>query len=261
MNDLKIIEQRDVLGKETNYNANELIKVTYDNNRRTTSARDLWEFLDRPYKQFNKWFDKYKEYGFTENQDFRALSTKILTAQGNSVDAKDYEITVDMAKELCMLQKSEKGKIARQYFIDLEKKWNSPEVVMARALQMANTQITQLQSKVEEDKPKVIFAEAVTTSPTTILIRELAKLLKQNGVDIGQNRLFQWLREKGYLIKQKGSDYNMPTQKSMERELFEVKETVITTGNGDPIINRTTKVTGKGQVYFINKFKSIQEAA
>lgn len=89
---------------------NDLIKVTYSNDRPTTSARDLWEFLDRPYTEFLKWFNQYKDYGFAENQDFRALRVKVRTAQGNEVDSADYEITVDMAKELAMLQKSEKGK-------------------------------------------------------------------------------------------------------------------------------------------------------
>ncbi|GAA0760577.1 hypothetical protein SDC9_101865 [bioreactor metagenome] len=111
-----------------------------------------------------------------------------------------------------------------------------------------------LTKAIEEQKPKVVFADAVTISSSTILVGELAKLIKQNGVDIGQNRLFQWLRENGYLIKKKGLDYNMPTQKSMELELFKVKETIITKSNGENTINKTTKVTGKGQIYFINKF-------
>lgn len=111
-----------------------------------------------------------------------------------------------------------------------------------------------LTKAIEEQKPKVVFADAVTISSSTILVGELAKLIKQNGVDIGQNRLFQWFRENGYLIKKKGLDYNMPTQKSMELELFKVKETIITKSNGENTINKTTKVTGKGQIYFINKF-------
>ena len=103
-------------------------------------------------------------------------------------------------------------------------------------------------------KPKEIFADAVATSEKSILIGELAKILKQNGIDIGANRLFVWLRENGYLIKRKGSDWNLPTQKSMEMGLFEVKETAITHSDGHTSISKTTKVTGKGQIYFINKF-------
>lgn len=105
-------------------------------------------------------------------------------------------------------------------------------------------------------KPKEIFADAVSTSHTSILIGDLAKLLKQNGVETGQKRLFEWLRENGYLIKRKGADWNMPTQKAMELGLFEVKESTVNNPDGSVRINKTTKVTGKGQQYFINKFLS-----
>lgn len=238
---------------------NELIKVTYNSDRPTTSARDLWEFLDKPYTEFLKWFNHYKDYGFTENQDFRELRIKIRTSNGAEHDAVDYEITVDMAKELAMLQKTEKGKLARQYFITLEKKWNSPEAVMARALQMADKKLLELQSKIEQDKPKTIFADAVATSHTSILVGDLAKLIKQNGYDIGQRRLFDYLRENGYLIKS-GSSWNMPTQYSMDLGLFEVKESTTNNPDGSIRINRTTKVTGKGQIYFINHFLNKNKA-
>ena len=111
-----------------------------------------------------------------------------------------------------------------------------------------------LEVKIEEDKPKVLFADAVSVSKTSILVGELAKLLKQNGVNTGQNRLFDWLRNKGYLIRRNGNDYNMPTQRSMEMGLFEIKETTITHPDGHTSLNRTPKVTGKGQQYFINLF-------
>lgn len=111
-----------------------------------------------------------------------------------------------------------------------------------------------LEIKIESDKPKVLFADAVETSKTTILIGDLAKIIKQNGVDMGQKRLFACLRENGYLIKRKGADYNMPTQKSMEMKLFEIKETAITHSDGHISVNKTPKVTGKGQQYFINLF-------
>lgn len=110
-------------------------------------------------------------------------------------------------------------------------------------------------------KPKEVFADAVATSKTSILVGELAKILKQNGADIGQNKLFAWMREKGYLIKRKGSDYNMPTQKSMEMGLFEIKETSITKPDGSTHISKTTKVTGKGQIYFTNKFAAKDKEA
>ena len=108
--------------------------------------------------------------------------------------------------------------------------------------------------KIETDKPKIVFADAVSVANTSILIGELAKILKQNGVDIGQNRLFEYLRNNGYLISRKGSDRNMPTQKSMEMGLFEIKETTISHSDGHTTINKTPKVTGKGQQYFINHF-------
>lgn len=111
-----------------------------------------------------------------------------------------------------------------------------------------------LEGKVEEDKPKVLFADAVATAHTSILVGELAKLLKQNGVDIGQNRLFRWMRDKGYLIRRKGTDFNMPTQRAMEMGLFEIKETAITHADGHTSVNKTPKVTGKGQQYFVAQF-------
>lgn len=116
-----------------------------------------------------------------------------------------------------------------------------------------------LEAKVEQDKPKVVFAEAVETSHTSILVGELAKLLKQNGVEMGQKRLFQWMRDKGFLIARKGTDYNMPTQKSMELGLFEIKERTISDPAGVTRITKTPKITGKGQTYFINRF--LREAA
>ena len=116
-----------------------------------------------------------------------------------------------------------------------------------------------LEVKVEEQKPKVLFAESVEAAKTSILIGELAKLLKQNGINIGQNRLFEWLRNNGYLIKRQGSDYNMPTPRAMELGLFEIKETTITHSDGHIHVSKTPKVTGKGQVYFVNLFLSKEE--
>lgn len=117
-----------------------------------------------------------------------------------------------------------------------------------------------LESKIEMDKPLVAFANSVSVASTSILVGELAKLLKQNGVDMGQNRLFAWMRENGYLISRKGTDYNMPTQRSMEKKLFEIKETTISHGDGHTSITKTPKVTGKGQIYFINLFLGGKEA-
>lgn len=117
------------------------------------------------------------------------------------------------------------------------------------------------EKKIEADKPKVLFADSVTASKTSILIGDLAKILKQNGYETGQKRLFAQLRDEGYLIRRKGADYNMPTQKSMEMGLFEIKETVVTHSDGHISISKTPKITGKGQIYFINKYAGKVEAS
>lgn len=138
----------------------------------------------------------------------------------------------------------------------IEKTLTNPDFLIQLAYQLKEEQAKRIlaETQIEMDKPKVLFADAVSTSHTAILIGELAKLLKQNGVDIGEKRLFIWLRENGYLISRKGTDYNAPTQRSMEMKLFKVKETAITHSDGHVTVNKTTKVTGNGQQYFINKF-------
>lgn len=137
----------------------------------------------------------------------------------------------------------------------LEQALTSPDFLIQLATQLKEEkeQRKQLEVKVEHDRPKVLFAESVSASKTSILVGELAKILKQNGVDTGQTRLFAWMRENGYLIKRRGNDYNMPTQRAMEMKLFEVKETSVTHSDGHISVNKTPKVTGKGQVYFVNK--------
>lgn len=139
---------------------------------------------------------------------------------------------------------------------------DTPEEIMARALLIANETIQRQKehleranAKIEQDKPKVLFADSVSASDTSILVGELAKLCKQNGVDIGQTRMFEWLRNNGYLM-QTGSSRNLPTQRSMEMGLFTIKETTVVHADGHTTVNRTPKVTGKGQVYFVNKIMS-----
>ena len=243
---------------------NELLKVNYDNDRITLSARELHEFLEVK-TSFKDWFPRMCEYGFNESQDFNPLKNEQVRLEGNRQvkrTVQDYEITLDMAKEIAMIQRSDKGKEVRQYFLELERRWNSPETVMNRALEYSRKQVKALmeekQGLIEENKelkPKALFADAVSASNESILIGQLAKLIRQNGYEIGQNRLFEWMRENEYLIK-KGERYNQPTQKSMDLGLFEVKERTITNPDGSTRITLTTKVTGKGQVYFINKFLS-----
>lgn len=166
-----------------------------------------------------------------------------------------------------MLERSEKGKQVRQYFIRVEKRYKCSGAVsiptgkelMALAVLEAQKTIDEQGRAIERMKPKEIFADAVTSSKSSILIGELAKILRQNGIDTGEKRLFAWMRQQGYLIRRKGTDYNMPTQRSMELKLFEVKETVISHADGHTSISKTTKVTGKDQQYFINKFLGKQE--
>lgn len=235
-----------------------LIPINYDGEQPTVSARALHAGLGIR-SNFTTWFDRMCEYGFTE-VDYKKCFPNLESGCNGGQNRVDYLISVDMAKQICMIQRSPEGKRIRQYFIDLEKAWNTPEQIFARALKMADKKIEALKQDnsvlmedVQRMKPKEIFADAVAASHTSILIGELAKLLKQNGVETGQRRLFTWMRDNGYLIKG-GSSRNMPTQKGMELGLFEIKETTINNPDGSIRISRTTKVTGKGQQYFINKF-------
>ena len=167
--------------------------------------------------EYAKWMARMTEYGFVEGQDFNSVKIDEVRQDGNRHVKRE---------------------------------------IIARALLMANNKVLTLETQVEELKPKALFADAVAASKTSILIGELAKLLNQNGVKIGGTRLFAWMRENGYLIKRKGQDWNTPTQRAMEMGLFEIKERTHSNPDGSIIISRTTKVTGKGQQYFITKFLS-----
>lgn len=229
---------------------NELINVSLnDNQEPVVSGRQLHEALG-VNSRYTTWFDRMKEYGFTEGQDFLPNLGKSTGGR----QATDHIIKLDMAKEIAMIQRTERGKQVRQYFIQVEKDFNSPEKIMARALLMADQKVHKLEAQIEADRPKVLFADAVSASKSSCLIGELAKILKQNGIDIGQNKLFQWLRSNGYLISRRGESWNQPTQKSMQLGLFELKKTNINHPDGHTTVSTTTKVTGKGQQYFINKF-------
>mgnify|MGYP001222841822 CR=1 FL=1 len=232
----------------------ELIKVTTNENHEpVVSGRNLHEALG-VNSNYTTWFERMTEYGFTENEDYSLLSNFGNQTGRGGHNKVDHVIKLDMAKEIAMIQRTEKGKEVRQYFIQVEKDFNSPEKILARAVLIAEKKVLSLEAKIEEQKPKVLFADAVSASHTSILVGDLAKLLRQNGVDIGQNRLFEWLRKNGFLIGRKGDSWNSPTQYSMDLELFEVKERTHQEPDGSVRITRTTKVTGKGQQYFINKF-------
>lgn len=235
---------------------NELIKVNIDT--QTVSARELHKALEIS-SRFSRWFDTNKEM-FVEGEDYNKCTSSTVVNNGAVRELEDYEITVLMAKHLSMMSRTEKGRDIRNYLIDLEKAWNTPEQIMARALKMADKTIEQLKTdnkaleqKIEQDKPKTIFADAVSTSHTSILIGDLAKLICQNGVQIGQKRLFEWMRQNNFLIKS-GSSRNMQMQRYVEQGLFEIKESNVQNPDGSVRITKTTKVTGKGQIYFVNQF-------
>lgn len=231
---------------------NQLINVTIKNNQQLVSARDLHKGLGLTGR-FSRWFKNNSEF-FEENTDFYKCTSSTVVNNGAVRVLDDYLLTISMAKQLAMMARTERSRLYREYFLDLERKWNSPQEVVKRGYAILQDENTQLRIENKAMKPKALFADAVSTSNKTILVGDMAKILKQNGVNIGSIRLFQWLRQHGYLIRRDASDYNMPTQKSMERGLFEVKETVITHSDGHTTISKTPKVTGKGQIYFVNKF-------
>lgn len=231
-----------------------LIKV-YQNDRQEqiVNARELFFGLrgEETQTKFTDWVsEKINKYGFAENIDFVSFSQKNEKGGRPTIE---YALTLDTAKEIAMVENNEQGRKIRRYFIEVEKKARNMFEI-PKTLPEALRKAAELAEQLEQQKPKVLFADSVETSKNSVLINELSKILKQNGYDIGQNRLFEKLRNEGYLIKQKGQNWNLPTQKAMDLGLFEVKKTVVNKPNGDIITKPTTKVTGKGQIYFINKF-------
>lgn len=227
--------------------------LNFDNTKLTISARELHEKLNIGTK-FTTWFERICEYGFEEGQEFFPKMGE--TSSNGGRPSIDYEISIDMAKQICMIQRTPEGKAVRQYLIDLEKAWNTPDLVMARGLKAAQLLIEQKDEKIKEltadnerMKPKEIFADAVTASDTSILIRDFAKMMRQNNISIGEKRLYKWLRNNGYIC-QKSTE---PTQRAMEMGLFERIVRIIQRGDKLPMQKATTKITGKGQVYFANK--------
>lgn len=241
---------------------NELIKVEIKDDVQVVSARELYKKLGVKTR-FSLWVTQNFKH-FRENIDFTSVVTTTVVNNGAERELQDYALTIETAKHIAMMSGTDKGYEVRDYFIRVEQAWNSPEMVMKRALEIANKKVEQLKIENQAMKPKALFADSVATATTSILIGELAKIIKQNGADkltvggktiaMGPNNFFKWLRENNYLISRKCTDYNSPTQKAMKLGLFEVKETVRTLPDGHTKIDKTTKVTGKGQIYFVNKF-------
>lgn len=236
---------------------NELIKVqTNQEGEQQVSARELYKELGVKTR-FSLWVDQNFKM-FVEGVDFTSVVTTTVVNNGAIRQLDDFSLTTDMAKNVAMMSKTAKSQEIRDYFIAVEKEhkalMSDPRIQMAMGLKSAQLMLDHKDKIIAEMTPKALFADAVSASQSSILIGELAKLLKQNGVNMGQNRLFGYLRENGYLVKRQGSDRNMPTQKSMELGLFEIKEHNHINSNGVNVTTKTPKVTGKGQQYFINKF-------
>lgn len=227
---------------------NEIIKVNYETDEPTVSARDLYKELEVKY-DFSRWV-KSNFSEFVENADYsRGHIDVSANRYGGKQTLNDYNLSIDMAKHLCLMSKTEKGKQCRQYLIDLEKAWNTPEQVMARALKLADKTIKNLELTIEEQRPLVDFANKVSNSSNLIDMGKMAKLLKDEHINIGRNRLFEWLRRKEILMKN-----NMPYQRYIEGGYFQVKESVYETPYGSKT-QQTTYVTGKGQIYITEKLR------
>ena len=254
---LVVIDEREVLGKE--------FKIYGDIENPLFLAKDVAEWID--YAKTGKGaFDVSKMLN-TVDENEKLNGTIFVSGQNREMKflTEDglYEILMQSRKPIAKAFKKEVKQILKTIRLNgmyaTDKLLDNPDLAIQAFTKLKEEREKRKALEIEKEKnrPKVIFAEAVETSKSSILIGDLAKLIKQNGVDIGQKRLFSWLRENGYLIKRQGSDYNMPTQKAMELGLFEIKETAVTHSDGHITVNKTPKVTGKGQIYFINKFVKV----
>lgn len=217
---------------------NELITVNFDT--QTVSARELHKKVGST-ERFSSWFERQLQFGFVENEDYTTV--KVLTEVQNNGGTQERELiehnlSVDMAKHICMVQRTEKAKEVRQYLIDLEKAWNTPEQVMARALKLADKTIDGLKAQLLEMKPKADFFDAVADSKTAISMNEVAKVLNIKGY--GRNNLFEFLRENKVLDR-----WNVPYQKYVDNGWFRVIEQHYQK-NGEPIVTTKTLVYQKG---------------
>ncbi|WP_131044544.1 phage antirepressor KilAC domain-containing protein [Clostridioides difficile] len=257
MNNLTIIKQNNKYLVESREVA-ELIEK--DHNQLLRSIRGYISVLEQSAKLHTDDFFIESTYKNENNQKYPCY---LLTKKGCDMVANKMTgekgiiftaIYVTKFEEMEQELKEQQPKLPTTYKEALQQLLI--EVEEKEQLQLENQEKDKV---IQLQQPKVLFADAVSTSNNSILVGELAKLIKQNGVDIGQNRLFAWMRENGYLIKRKGEDYNIPTQKSMNLRIMEVKKRVINNPDGSTKVTRTVKITGKGQVYFVNKFKSSKQ--
>ena len=250
MDNLQIIDERKLLGKD--------FKIYGDIENPLFLAKDVANWIEHnQVARMMEMVDENEKLMCSISTSGQNREMWFLTEDGL------YEVLMQSRKPIAKQFKKEVKKILKSIRMNgmyaTDKLLDNPDLAIQAFTKLKEEREKRkaLEIKIEEQKPKVIFAEAVETSKTSILIGDLAKLIKQNGTDMGQKRMFTWLRDNGYLIKRQGSDYNMPTQRAMERGLFEIKETAVTHSDGHITVNKTPKVTGKGQIYFINKFKKV----
>ncbi|HBF9318765.1 TPA: phage antirepressor KilAC domain-containing protein [Clostridioides difficile] len=258
MNNLQTIKEQELLGKE--------FKVYGTLENPLFLARDVAEWID--YSKTSEGYYNTSKMLMSIDEDEKVTITNSNSGGNKLFLTEDglYEVLMQSRKQIAKQFKKEVKKILKEIrktggYIHSTNDMSDDEI-MARALQVAQKKIEKKSREIEEkdkviqlQQPKVLFADSVASSDNSILVGELAKLLRQNGIDTGQNRLFDWLRNNGYLIKRKGEDYNTPTQKSVDLGVIETKEGTRVHPDGHTSITKTPKITGKGQIYFINKFK------
>lgn len=252
---------------------NELIKIEMNENQEIiVSGRELHKGLEVE-SRYNDWFKRMLKYGFEENLDYIAITQKKVTAQGNETTYIDHVIKLDMAKEICMLQRNDKGREFRKYFIECEKRLKEqqlPQLTRKEELQLqlfsedslevvnAHKELVKIEveeatkpllGKIEEDKPLVDFAETISKTSDSISIGDFAKLIKDEGIKLGRNKLFEWLRDNKYLMKD-----NKPYQKYIDNGYFEIIEYSYNTPYGSKFGIKTL-ITGIGQIKIIEKLR------
>ena len=231
----------------------ELIKVQERDGEQLVSGRELHKFLESS-ERFSKWWERMVGYGFEENKDY-TLYQKVHPQ--NKQEIIDYLMKISMAKEISMLQRNEKGKEARMYFIKCEEAWNCDEAIVSRALSIQNKRILEykekidvLERKIDSDAQRVSFAETIEKSSDCLLVREFSKVIANEGINLGEKKLYKWFREKGFILK----NSTEPTQRAVTMGLFKVAERVVKAVTKD-IVTKTTRITGKGQIYFLELLK------